>query len=154
VQLVCVDDIFLIYLNPPHDFELLLFFHICIFFSQQSLRFSRRICLLLYPVRSFHLIENQLQATASIPISPYSQSPTNNKMGFEFIFPILTPAAKAAVIADPTLLPALIFVLISISMLCSVVWFISFMTWKAYPRPKKAPFWSKFIKGKKTEPKK
>lgn len=68
---------------------------------------------------------------------------------FEFVYPILTPAARAAVIADPTLLPAVIFVLLSLATLSSVAYLIAYMTWKAYPRPKKAPFWKKFMTEKK-----
>ena len=69
-------------------------------------------------------------------------------MVFEFVYPILTPAARAAVIADPFLLPAVIFVLLSLAVLSGIAWFISFMTWKAYPDKRSPPFWKKFIKDK------
>jgi len=68
---------------------------------------------------------------------------------FEFIYPILTPAAKAAVIADPTLLPAVIFVLLSLASLSLLAWFIAYMTWKAYPRKKEPNFFQKLIKSEK-----
>jgi hypothetical protein len=70
-------------------------------------------------------------------------------MVFEFVYPILTPAARAAVIADQTLLPAVIFVLISIGALCLVAWYISFETWKAYPRKKEPGFFKKLFSEKK-----
>jgi hypothetical protein len=56
--------------------------------------------------------------------------------GVDFLQPILTPAAFAVVSASPELLITLILVLISMTVLCLVVWVIHWRTEKAYPKAK------------------
>jgi len=66
--------------------------------------------------------------------------------GLDFLSGILTPQAFAVVSASPELLVTLILVLISMSALCLLVWYVHFVTGKAYPKPKdeKAkPLWKK-----------
>ncbi len=63
----------------------------------------------------------------------------------DFLSGILTPQAFAVVSASPELLITLILVLISMSALCLLVWYVHFVTEKAYPKPKdkKAkPLWA------------
>jgi hypothetical protein len=56
--------------------------------------------------------------------------------GVDFLSGILTPQAFAIVSASPELLITLILVWISISVLCMLVWYVHFVTEKAYPKPK------------------
>ncbi len=64
----------------------------------------------------------------------------------DFLSGILTPQAFAVVSASPQLLITLILVLISMGALCVLVWYIHFMTEKAYPKPKdkkEKPIWAR-----------
>jgi hypothetical protein len=59
-------------------------------------------------------------------------------MAWEFLKPILTPNALATVQANPILLAYLLGWLLVILSLCGLAWYISFVTGKAYKKPKKA----------------
>lgn len=66
--------------------------------------------------------------------------------GVDFLAGILTPQAFAVVSASPELLTTLVLVWISMTALCLLVWYVHFITGKAYPKPKdkKAkPLWAK-----------
>jgi hypothetical protein len=66
--------------------------------------------------------------------------------GVDFLSGILTPQAFAVVSASPELLITLILVLISMAVLCLLVWYVHFVTEKAYPKPKDKkvkPLWTK-----------
>jgi hypothetical protein len=70
--------------------------------------------------------------------------------GLDFLSGILTPRAFAVVSASPELLTTLVLVLISMSALCLLVWYIHFVTGKAYPKKKDdnaKPLWKK-LRGK------
>ena len=71
--------------------------------------------------------------------------------GVDFLSGILTPKAFAVVSASPELLITLVLVWVSMSALCLLVWYVHFVTNKAYPKPKddkKKPFWAKLGIGK------
>jgi len=58
-------------------------------------------------------------------------------MAWEFLKPILTPNALATVQANPILLAYFLGWLLAIIALCLLAWYISFVTGKAYKKPKK-----------------
>jgi hypothetical protein len=58
-------------------------------------------------------------------------------MAWEFLKPILTPNALATVQANPILLAYLLAWLLAIITLILIAWYISFVTGKAYKKPKK-----------------
>jgi hypothetical protein len=69
--------------------------------------------------------------------------------GVDFLSRILTPQAFAVVSASPELI-TLLLVLISMTALCLLVWYVHFVTGKAYPKPKDAkakPLWKKLGTG-------
>lgn len=59
-------------------------------------------------------------------------------MAFEWLAPILTPAALRSVQADPYPLLILLLVIIGITLECVLCWYIHFVTEKAYPKKKDA----------------
>ena len=55
-------------------------------------------------------------------------------MGFEFLAPILTPAALRSVEADGRPVITLILVIIGLSTFSVLIWYIHFVTSKEYPK--------------------
>jgi len=55
-------------------------------------------------------------------------------MGFDFLAPILTPAALRSVQADGRPVITLFLVIFGLSLMGALVWYISFETSKAYPK--------------------
>jgi hypothetical protein len=55
-------------------------------------------------------------------------------MGFDFLAPILTPAALRSVQADGRPVITLVFVIFGLSLMGAMCWYISFETSKAYPK--------------------
>ncbi|KAF2757390.1 hypothetical protein EJ05DRAFT_476656 [Pseudovirgaria hyperparasitica] len=58
-------------------------------------------------------------------------------MAWEFLRPILTPAALLSIQANASPLLTLLLVYIGLTTLCVLVWYIHFRTSKAYPATKK-----------------
>jgi len=58
-------------------------------------------------------------------------------MAWEFLRPILTPNALATIQANPILLAYFLGWLLAIISLALFAWYISFVTGKAYKKPKK-----------------
>lgn len=59
-------------------------------------------------------------------------------MAWEFLSPILTPAALRSVQADARPLLTLLLVIIGLALLVGLAFYISFVTGKAYPKKKDA----------------
>jgi len=59
-------------------------------------------------------------------------------MAWEFLKPILTPNALATVQANPIILAYFLGWVLAIITLILIAWYISFVTGKAYKKPKKA----------------
>ena len=57
-------------------------------------------------------------------------------MGFDFLAPILTPAALRSVQADGRPVITLSIVLFGLSMFGTLIWYIHFVTSKMYPKRK------------------
>lgn len=57
-------------------------------------------------------------------------------MAWEFLAPILTPAALRSVQADARPLLTLLLAIIGLSLLVGICFYISFVTGKAYPKKK------------------